>query len=115
MTLTVISEIDYAEQQIETVSAVVADLPTASLDSPGHLTSLSSSLENALENALKDLEKGKIASAIDKLTSVIERTDGCVVRGSVDGPGPGKDWVLDCDAQHELHALLQAAIGALQP
>lgn len=69
---------------------------------------------NFLKNATKDLHKGNISQAIQKINQARERTDGCVLRGSPDGNGQGMDWITDCDAQLEIYNSLTQAIEALQ-
>jgi len=44
---------------------------------------------------------------------VIERTDGCILRGSPDGNGGGRDWITDCAVHATLHEQLTAALYAL--
>jgi len=65
--------------------------------------------------AVKALQKSPphTATAIDKIEKAIERTDGCVLRGSPDGNGSGMDWITDCSAQAEVYRLLNEALGAL--
>lgn len=111
MSLTAISGEDFAEAQIQAASETIAGLPTCAFDSPGHRNALS----NLLASAVNSLRKGKIDAAIGKLESAIARLDGCPLRGDVDGPGPGKDWIVDCDVQEELYPLLADALDALLP
>jgi hypothetical protein len=69
---------------------------------------------NFLKQAVAALEAGDVQEAVDKLVQAIGRTDGCVLRGSPDGKGPGRDWVLDCNAQGEVYDALVAALEVLQ-
>jgi hypothetical protein len=70
-------------------------------------------LQNFLTQVIAALQGGDIEEARTKLTQAIERTDGCIVRGSIDQNGSGRDWVIDCAAQTQLHQLLSAALEAL--
>ena len=70
---------------------------------------------NFLSGAIKNLQKGNDAQAIDKLFKAIERVDGCALRGTPDGNGPGMDWVTDCDEQLAIYDSLIAALNALSP
>lgn len=67
-----------------------------------------------LANAVKDLQDGLTADAIDKLNKAIERTDGCPLRGTPDGNGKGRDWIIDCDAQEVVYDLLTQAVEILE-
>lgn len=71
-------------------------------------------LQNFLNQALAALQAGDLEEARSKLIEAIERTDGCVLRGSVDGNGTGRDWVIDCGGQTTLHEKLTAALNALR-
>jgi hypothetical protein len=52
---------------------------------------------------------------MELITQAIERTDGCVLRGVVDGGGQGRDWVTDCAAQATLYSSLIMALEAVSP
>ena len=73
-------------------------------------------LGNFLTQAIFAIQNGDIAQAISKLEQALERTDGCVLRGSADGNGPGRDWITDdpdCSAQIAAYNEISAAIVAL--
>ena len=102
--------VNYAEIQIVNASDAVGALLPGQVTTKGNQTALG----NFLKSATKNLQKGKIANAIADLTSALERTDGCALRGRPDGNGNGMDWITDCAAQANAYALLTAAIAALQ-
>jgi hypothetical protein len=70
-------------------------------------------LHNFLRQAIVALQSGDLAEAISRVTHAIGRVDGCVLRGSVDGNGPSRDWVLDCSDQAVIFGLLDEARNAL--
>ena len=101
---------NYAEMKIMEASDLIQSLSLAQVTSKGNQTALG----KFLKNATKDLQNGNISQAIDDLDKALERTDGCVLRGSPDGNGKGMDWVIDCDAQHGIYNALKLAIDLLQ-
>jgi hypothetical protein len=102
---------DYAQSQSTSAINQVNVLPPTSVTSAGNQQALS----NFLHQTIQAVQSNNIAQAINKLQSAITRTDGCVLRGSPDGNGPGMDWVTDCAAQIQLYNELTAALKALQP
>ena len=72
-------------------------------------------LGNFLEQAVIALQAGDIAEAINKLNKAIIRTDGCALRGSVDGNGSERDWITTCAAQQAIYTLLIEALDAINP
>ncbi len=101
---------NYAEMKIMEASDLIQSLSLAQLTSKGNQTALG----KFLKNATKDLQRGNTSQAIDDLNKALERTDGCALRGSPDGNGSGRDWVIDCDAQHGIYNALKLAIDLLQ-
>lgn len=104
--------LEYAEIKIIEASDIILDLEPNQITKPGHQKSLS----NDLKNAIKEILKGKTGNAVGKLNSALDRTDGCVLRGSPDENGPSPyewDYVTDCSIQAELYTLLTEAITAL--
>jgi len=101
---------NYAEIQIVYASDAIEALLAGQVTTGGNQNALG----NFLKNATKNIQKGKIAQAINDLNQAIERTDGFPLRGSVDGNGPGRDWITDPAAQVDVYALLTAAVAALQ-
>ena len=67
--------------------------------------------QNFLSQAIQAIQEGEIDEAIGKLEKAIERTDGCVLRGSPDTKP--RDWITDCTAQTETYILLNDALDAL--
>ncbi len=90
-------------------SDLITALPLGEVTTKGN----QNALLKHLANAVQDLQDGEIADAIDKLNKAISRTDGCPLRGSPDGNGPGRDWITDCAVQQEIYELLTAAVESL--
>ncbi len=94
-------------QLVEDAKAAFRNLKPGELSgvAQGFLTS------QMLDTALMYLEKYP-SLALGLLDSVIVRTDGCALRGSVDTViaqgGAGSDWVLTCAGQGPLYAALKA-------
>ncbi len=101
----------FAEDQIIAAAGIVAALPRSQIAQQGNRRDF----ENLLREADKDIRHGDVAGAIDQLNQAISRTDGCALRGSPDGSGPGFDWFTDCAAQEPIYGYLTAALNALQP
>lgn len=102
---------NYAEIQIVYASDVVEGLKAGQVTTGGNQKALS----NFLKKATKNIQKGNYAQAIVDLNQAIERADGIPLRGSLDGNGPGRDWITDPAKQAEVYALLTAAVAALRP
>jgi PKD domain len=100
----------YAEIQIVDAFDQVAALTGAQVTTQGNQQAFS----NFLTAATQNLQQGKVSQAIAKLNQAILRTDGCALRGSLDGNGPGMDWITDCGEQDAIYDLLTAALDALQ-
>ena len=106
---------DFACNQAKDALNYVAALPTENVTTKGNKTAL----DQFLKQACAHVQKGNPDKAIEKFQAVIDRADGCVLRGSPDGgnPVPGmpplKDYVIDCGDQERIYGLLQAAIDSL--
>jgi K319L-like, PKD domain len=100
----------FAEAKIMDAAAIVAALPRSQITQQGNRKDF----ENLLRMAARDIRDGDIAGAIDQLNQAIIRTDGCALRGTPDGSGPGFDWISDCTAQAPIYDDLTAALTALQ-
>lgn len=68
-----------------------------------------------LSRTLRALRRGHDAWVVRRLRRIINRTDGCALRGSPDGNGRSRDWITDCTAQAELYDLLNEAMDAMTP
>ena len=101
----------YAELKAVEASDIISGLSTGQITTKGN----QQALQNFLSQVLIALQAGDVATAIDKLQKTMERTDGCVLRGAVDGNGPGRDWITDCAAQTQVFGLLTDALDALRP
>ena len=107
--ITVVTASEFAEQEIVESSNVVVNLDPSEVTTAGNQNALT----NFLSQALLAIEADDIDKAIDKLQKAIARTDGCALRGSPDGNGPGRDWITDCDGQLQAYASLTEALNAL--
>lgn len=107
--VSVISSSEFAAAQTASALNLVGSLTLAQVTTRGNRQAL----QNFLTQVIAALQGGDIEEARTKLTQALERTDGCVVRGSVDQNGSSRDWVIDCAAQTQLHQLLSAALSAL--
>jgi hypothetical protein len=91
----------------DVVDAVVAALPDSafapSASAGGNGTAMSSILSDVEQNILA----GNTAEAIQKLQNLRHRVDGC-------GAAPDRnDWIVDCAAQLQVRALIDALIDNL--
>jgi hypothetical protein len=107
----VITAEDYAQNLVVSALNLVGALQPWQVTTKGN----QKALQNFLSQAIAALQAGDLEEAGLKITQAIERTDGCVLRGSPDGNGPGRDWVTDCDAQAAVYDCLTAALAALTP
>lgn len=109
--ITATSANGFAENRIMTAAGIVDGLNSGQVTTKGNQKAFG----NFLNQAIKALQKSppQTATAINKLENAIERTDGCVLRGSPDGNGSGRDWITDCAVQAEVYQLLNEALNAL--
>ena len=101
----------FAEFHIVAACDTVTNLDASQVSTEGNRRALC----NFLGQAIRALQKGQLATALDKLDKSIKRTDGCALRGAPDGNGPGRDWITDCSAQATVYNALVLALGALTP
>ena len=101
----------YGEGQIQAASALIAALPPAAVTSPGNRNALM----QFLGNAIASLQSGNSVQAVQRLDQALIRIDGCTERGAADGNGPGRDWVVPCDEQSAIYALVKDARDAVAP
>lgn len=112
--LTATTAVGFAEFQIATASRLISGLVKSQFANPGNQNGILEFLTQALQR----LQDGKTAEAIVWLQRSIERSDGCVLRGSPDPLGhvpPAPDWITDCAAQTQVYVLLKNALDALTP
>ena len=100
---------DSVGPNINSAITTIAALASSQLDAPGH----KNALQNLLSQALSHLSSGNVSQAKNKLLAAINRTDGCVLRGTPDTNGGGKDWITDCAVQATIYAELTAAYNSL--
>jgi hypothetical protein len=109
--ITVVTPEDGAQVIITETSSVVDSLSATRVTTKGNQNALG----NFLSQAVVAIQEGDLEKARDKLQKTIERTDGCTLRGSPDGNGPGRDWITDCAAQAEVYEALQVALALIAP
>jgi hypothetical protein len=64
-------------------------------------------LANKIEAVKKQIDAGAYSGALEKLQNdVLQKSDGCVVIGAVDG----NDWVIDSNLQNQIYSAIQAII-----
>ena len=107
----VITAADFAQQLVLSALNRIAALEPWQVTNKGN----QKALQNFLSQAIAALQAGDLEGAVLKITQALERTDGCVLRGSPDGNGPGRDWITDCGAQTAVYDDLAAALAALTP
>jgi len=100
---------EFEEIQIIDASEEIALIPPEEVTTVGNQTAFTKFLQQAMTAILED----DIERAIDKLEKSIIRTDGCVLRGSPDLNGKGRDWIIGCAAQTDVYDLLTSALDAL--
>ncbi|MGD2173732.1 MAG: PKD domain-containing protein [Gammaproteobacteria bacterium] len=101
---------DFTEAQIVEGSNLVTNLTPNQVTTSGN----QNALFNFLSQAVVAVQSNDIEEAINKLQKALARTDGCVLRGSPDSNGPGRDWVSDCSAQIEIYSFLSTALAELE-
>jgi hypothetical protein len=90
-------------KDVDWIQNVIAGIPDAAIKPPG------GGNRNAMLNLLNDAEalllKGKTKPALDKLTTLRSRIDGC---GTV---CDNNDWIIDCTVQKEVRSLIDLLIA----
>jgi hypothetical protein len=90
-------------KDVDWIEGAIAGIPAAAIKPPG------AGNRNAMLNLLNDAEalllKRNRKAALDKLTTLRMRNDGCGVVAD------GNDWVLDCAIQTELRTLIDLLIA----
>lgn len=100
---------EYAEVQMADAAQTIATLSVDAVTTTGNQQALT----NLLSQAVTANQTGDFAQQVRKLEDALSRTDGCILRGSPDVTGPGRDWVGDCTAQASVYGPLRAALDAL--
>ncbi len=102
---------DYAAIQVQAASMVVNALPSTVVSTRGNQNALT----QFFSNAVLALQGENLTEAAHQLRQAIQRTDGCALRGTPDGNGPGRDWITTCQAQKTVYDSLLQALGAVAP
>ena len=114
VTISAIASGEFAQMELMDANDVVNQIPDETLSSPGH----SQSMTNDLSIVVNFIQNDQVAQALKQLGKLIERTDGCALRGAPDSAGQGSnsnaaDWVTDCAEQIPLYEELKNAEAAL--
>jgi YVTN family beta-propeller protein len=107
--ISVITRDDFAQKRIHDAINYIAAMPCSHFDACGHRNALS----NYLQQAISDIQSGNISQATGKLNDAIIRTDGFPLHSTLDGDGPGMDWIMDANDQAFVFPALTDAINAL--
>jgi hypothetical protein len=107
--ITAITTAGYAEMVIQDASTQILGLPAGAVTNRGNQNAITQFLSNAIV-ALRD---GSVAVARQQLGQAISRTDGCALRGTPDGNGPGRDWITTCGAQSAIYQSLLDALSVI--
>lgn len=121
-----------AMNNVEIVKRLVADpgqIPTSDMDGPNvkakenRRKALVKKLETviaAIQAAADSTDQaGSIKNyqeAIDQLNSILDKTDGCALRGKPDKAGSGftPDWIIACESQAKIEPLIAHSVMILQ-
>ncbi len=101
----------YAEAQMQAAASIVGVLSRGAVTSSGNQNAL---LQH-LSNAVTALGSGRTADARQQIQLALSRVDGCALRGTPDGNGPGRDWLTSCVSEAQVYPLLSEALAALMP
>jgi hypothetical protein len=106
---------DYVcERMTESVN-LTAGMPEAGFTTKGNKKALGNFLRLGCESSQLD----ELEEAQHKLEQALSRTDGCALCGEPDlgggGPGPKKDFVIDCLDQAQIYPLILEALEAIAP
>lgn len=121
-----------AIQQIQIIQSIVADpVRVATSDMDGANTKVEENRRKALLNkfdaviaSIKAAEEStkparrtaEYQSALDQLNSILDKTDGCALRGTPDTQGSGftPDWIITCPSQALIDPLIGNSITTLE-
>jgi len=113
VTIAAVAREDYAGQKVMEALNIVAGLPASSVTSEGNRDQLLRLLNSTVDK----LQAGQLMQAKAKLSTAIERTDGCALRGSPDiqqgGRYPARDYINNCGDQGLVYPLLNEALEVL--
>ena len=110
-TITVTTVTMYVAMQLQAAAARLQELPPGAVTSSGNLNAFI----QLLSHAVVALQTGDLDGARKQLEHAISRTDGCVLQGSPDGNGPGRDWIATCEAQEQVYPALIFALSEIMP
>jgi len=111
-----INAADFALITLRDVMNYVEGLPNPSFQGPVQRQTRKK-LISTIAKAIRDIQRNHINTTVHLIDKMIERNDGCTLRGSPDpfGSSIKTDWIIDCTAQQDVYSGLLIAKGALQP
>lgn len=110
-TAQVITPQDHAANETATAQNQIGALPLGSTTiNEGNRTAL----QHFLNASLRSITTNDPQRSQQDLLRAIIRVDGCALRGTPDGNGPDRDWVLNCSDQLPIYISLRSALDALQ-
>ena len=112
VTVTVIGP-EFAEDRLMDGSDIISALPDSDFDAKGHRNSL----VNRIADVITAIQAGMLEEARNDLEAIIERVDGCTLRGTADPKGGGQafaaDYITDCTEQEDVYDILIEALDAI--
>ncbi len=121
-----------AIQEIQGIQSIIADpaqIPTSDLDGANSkvkenrrkallkkLDAVIASIQAAADATHPASRRAKYQRAINQLNSILDKTDGCALRGTPDKTGTGfrPDWMITCESQELIDPLIRSSITILQ-
>lgn len=121
-----------AIQQIQIIQSIIADpvqVPTSDMDGSNgkveenrrqallnKLDAAIASIKAAEESTKPARRTAEYQSALDQISSILDKTDGCALRGTPDTPGSGftPDWIITCPSQAQIYPQIGSSIAILE-
>jgi beta propeller repeat protein len=108
-------------QQIEGIKTIISDpaqIPASDIEGPNSKAKENrrSALLKRLDAVIAGIQAGGYRGAIGHLNSILDKTDGCALRGAPDGTGTGftPDWIITCASQELIEPLISDSITMLE-
>jgi beta propeller repeat protein len=121
-----------AIQKIEAIEDIIADpaqIPTSDMDGANikvrenrreallkKLDAVIASIQAAADSTGPADRTANYQNAMDQLNSILDKTDGCALRGTPDTKGTGftPDWIITCGSQELIDPLIRSSLTMLQ-
>ena len=107
--------------QVQSIKSIVADpskIPASDIDGANNKVKENrrEALLNKLDAAVASVQAADYQSAIDQLNSILDKTDGCSLRGRHDEIGSGytPDWITNLTAQETIYPQINSCLITLQ-